>query len=138
MKKITFIALLSILCVVACKKQSVEVTEVTTVTTTDSVSKPTGNELKIVAIIKVKPQAVKDIMPIFEKIVSGSQKEEGCIYYNLHQDTKDSTRFVMLEEWKSQDAIDFHNNTEHFKAFKEAAKDKIESSEVTVIKTVEM
>jgi len=95
-----------------------------------------GNELKIVAIMKVKPEAVSEIKPVFEAIVKGSQSEEGCIFYNLHQDINDSTRFIMLEEWKSQDAINFHNETPHYKAFKESSKDMIESSDVSVMKLV--
>lgn len=100
------------------------------------VEERTGDELRIVAIMKVKPEAMKDIMPIFQAIVQGSQEEEGCISYNLHQDINDPTTFIMLEEWQSQDAIDFHNATDHYKAFKEASKELIESSEVKVLKLV--
>jgi len=96
----------------------------------------TGDELSIVAVMKVKPEAIKEIMPIFQALVQGSQEEDGCISYNLHQDINDSTRFVMLEEWKSQEAIDFHNTTEHYKKFKELSKDIIEKSEVTILKLV--
>lgn len=96
----------------------------------------TGDEIKIVAIMTVKPEGMNDIMPIFQAVVQGSQQEEGCISYNLHQDIADSTKFVMLEEWVSQEAINYHNTTEHYKAFKEASKDMIEKSDVSKLKLV--
>lgn len=96
----------------------------------------TGDELKIVAIITVKPEQIRDMLPLFQEIVQGSQEEDGCISYNLHQDIKDSTKFIMLEEWKSQDAINYHNNTDHFKSFKAASKDMVEKSEVSVMKLI--
>jgi quinol monooxygenase YgiN len=102
----------------------------------DVVEERTGDELKIVAIMTVKPEAIKNILPIFQTLVQGSQEEDGCISYNLHRDINDSTKFVMLEEWKSQAAIDFHNNTEHYNAFKEASQGMVEKSDVSILKLV--
>lgn len=108
----------------------------TIVIKSDMAEERTGDELKIVAIMTVKPEAIKDILPVFQAVVQGSQEEDGCIFYNLHQDINDSTKFIMLEEWKSQAAIDYHNSTDHFKTFKEASKDMIEKSEVSILKLV--
>lgn len=135
MKQITFAIALILFVGISCKK-SADTTTVSSNVVTDSIYKPTGKELKIVAFIQVKPEAIQEMLPVFKQLVAGSQAEEGCIFYNLHQDTKDSTKFVMLEEWKSQEAIDFHNNTKHFKAFQEVAKDKVAKSDVSIIKLV--
>lgn len=96
----------------------------------------TGEEISIVAVMKVKPEAIEKIKPIFQAIVQGSQEEEGCISYNLHHDINDPTTFVMLEEWQSQEAINFHNATEHYKSFKQASRELIEKSDVTLLKLV--
>ncbi|WP_268503841.1 putative quinol monooxygenase, partial [Bacillus paralicheniformis] len=42
--------------------------------------------------------------------------------------------FVMLEQWKDQNAIDAHNQTEHFQAFVQAAGDLL-SEPLNVVKT---
>lgn len=136
MKKIVFITLLGFLCITSCNKKTESVQEDTFVVKTDMDEERTGDELKIVAIMTVKPEAVNDILPIFQAVVQGSQEEEGCIFYNLHQDVANPTKFVMLEEWKSQDAIDFHNSTDHYKTFREGSKDLIEKSEVSILKLV--
>lgn len=95
-----------------------------------------GDELKIVAEINLKPDAWKAMKPVFEKVIAGSQAEEGCIYYDLHQDVSDTTntKYVMVEIWKNQEAIDFHNETQHFKTFKQASEDYIDSMRVTILK----
>lgn len=136
MKKIVFIALFGLLFITSCNKKAETVQEDSIVVKNDMDIERTGDELKIVAIMTVKPEAVNDILPIFQAVVQGSQEEEDCISYNLHQDISDSTKFVMLEEWKSQSAIDFHNNTDHYKTFKEASKDLIVKSDVSILKLV--
>ena len=132
----TFIALFGLLLTMSCNKKSEATQENEIIVKSTLEEERTGDELKIVAIMIVKPEAVKEILPVFQAVVQGSQEEEGCISYNLHQDINDSTRFVMLEEWKSQAAIDFHNNTEHFKTFIEGSKDMIVKSEISILKLV--
>ncbi len=96
----------------------------------------TGDELKIVAEIHLKPDAFKSIKPAFEKLIAGSQAEEGCIYYDLHADVTDTTntKFMMIETWKDQAAIDFHNESDHYKIFQKVAKDYVDTTIVTVLK----
>ena len=136
MKKIVFPLLLGLILMAGCTHKTQTGQDDTIVIKSDMEDERTGDELKIVAIMTVKPEAIKEILPIFQTLVQGSQEEDGCISYNLHQDISDSTKFVMLEEWKSQAAIDYHNNTDHFKTFKEASKGMIEKSEVSILKLV--
>lgn len=135
MKKCLFIALLGLFVFSGCNMKTTTKEE-SVIVRTDMEEERTGDELKIVAIIKVKPECTQDILPVFQAVVTGSQEEEGCISYNLHQDVSDSTKFVMIEEWKSQDAIDIHNNTEHYKTFVDASADMVESLDVTILKLV--
>lgn len=109
-------------------------TNSTPVTTSNDVL--TGSELKIVAEIHLKPEAFESIKPAFEKLIAGSQAEEGCIYYDLHADVTDTTntRFMMIETWKDQEAIDFHNESDHYKIFQKVAKDYVDTTIVTVLK----
>lgn len=133
MKKVLFFTLL-VLLLSGCNTKPT--TQENTVIVKTNMEERTGEELKIVAIINVKPECIEDIKPIFQAVVTGSQEEEGCLSYNLYQDITDSTKFVLVEEWKSQTAIDFHNNTEHFKTFKAASADMVANMEVSVIKLV--
>lgn len=135
MKKILFFTLLSLL-FVGCNSKPTTTTQENTIIVKNDADERTGDELKIIAIMKVKPENIEALKPIFQTIVTASQEEEGCIDYNLCQDINDSTKFVMVEEWKSQAAIDSHNNTDHFKAFKAATAGLIESMDVSILKLV--
>lgn len=134
MKKTLFLATLAmiVLCNVGCNKKAEPVQEEAIVVKSDIVEERTGDELTIIATIIIQPDKIQEMLPIFEAVVTGSQEEEGCISYNLYQDIADSTKFTILEEWKSQEAINFHNNTEHFKTFKEASKDKVIKSDASI------
>lgn len=129
MKQTILITALFILGLSSCKNQTCDSAE------NKSAINLTGDELKIVAEIYLKPDAFKSMKPVFEKVIAGSQAEEGCIYYDLHCDIADTTntKFMMLEIWKDQAAIDNHNETAHYKNFSSVAKDYIDSLKVTVL-----
>ena len=96
------------------------------------------NQLKIIAEITLKPGTAQAMKPIFEKVIAGSQAEEGNVYYDLHKDIADTTdtKYVMLEVWKDQVAIDIHNETPHFKAFVQASSDYVADMRVVIVKVV--
>lgn len=50
-------------------------------------------------------------------LLSATQAEEGNISYQLFENVTSPGKFVMLEEWKDEQAIDLHNQTEHFTGF---------------------
>lgn len=93
-------------------------------------------ELKIVASIVVKADYKDELIKVFHHIVDETRKESGCVSYDLHEDTKNPLKYTILEVWKSQEAIDKHNNSTHFKAFVEAIEGKIEGLTVDIIKQV--
>lgn len=94
------------------------------------------NVLVIVASITVKNEADKaDVEKALHAVVDGTRTEEGNIAYVLHQDINNPLTYVIIEAWKSQEAIDFHNQTPHYKALGEALGDKATVSVNTMKKT---
>ena len=75
------------------------------------------NGMMIVAKLKVKPEKVKAFTEAAKEIIEKSNKEEGCKSYQLYQDPYDNTRFVFVEEYKNQAAVDAHFASDYFKAF---------------------
>ena len=71
----------------------------------------------IIAQIFIKPENVDAFLAATKDLIEKSRAEAGCITYNLYQDPNDKTKLLFFEEWKNQAAIDFHFETEHFKAF---------------------
>lgn len=94
------------------------------------------NVLKIIATVTIKKEEYKDdVVKALHEVVDGTHTEEGNISYELHQDVNNPLVYVFIEVWKSQAAIDSHNQSAHFLAFKEAIKGKVDL-EANVIKKI--
>ena len=93
-------------------------------------------ELKIVATIVVKAEFQSDLEKVFHTVVNETRKEAGNISYELHQDIQNPLKYIILEVWRSQEAIDKHNESLHFKAFVDSVEGKVDSLTVDVIKKV--
>ncbi len=50
------------------------------------------------------------------EMVAQTNKEEGCVFYNLHVDHQKSDIFYFMECWRDQAALDFHMNTPYVQA----------------------
>lgn len=74
-------------------------------------------KMMIIAKVSVKPEKVKDFTGVAKEMIEKSNKENGCSFYQLYQDPYDNSRFVFVEEYKNQSAVDAHFATDYFKAF---------------------
>jgi len=82
-------------------------------------------KLTIVATVTVaKPELKDEVLKAIQAVVDATRKETGCISYNVFEDVTNPLKFVFIENWKSQAAIDSHNNSPHFKAFVKAIDGK--------------
>jgi quinol monooxygenase YgiN len=74
-------------------------------------------KIVITAYLDIKADQVEKFLTDVQEVITKSQAEEGNASYNLFADLKDKNKFVFVEEWKSQAAVDTHFATEHFKKF---------------------
>jgi quinol monooxygenase YgiN len=93
-------------------------------------------ELKIIAVIVVKAAFREEMEKALHTLTDESRKEAGNISYDLHQDCENPLKYTILETWKSQEAINFHNESAHFKAFVKAIEGKVDGLTVDIIKQV--
>ena len=80
--------------------------------------------LTIVATITIKPEFKEDVLKAIKTVVDATRKEPGCIFYDVFEDVNNPMKFVFIETWKSQAAIDSHNNSAHFNNFVKAVEGK--------------
>ena len=71
--------------------------------------------LKIVARMKVKEERVETFKTLFKELVESTVKEEGNVSYTLNVSNKYPQRFLLIEVWKDQAALDKHMASEPFK-----------------------
>ncbi len=56
-----------------------------------------------------------EFLEVCKVLVEESNKEAGCIAYDLFASTTRDDVFVMVETWKDAEAIELHNASAHFK-----------------------
>ena len=62
--------------------------------------------------------------------------EAGCLQFDVVQDPKNPTRFVMLEVYKDDDAIKAHQDSQHFKDFRPVVGELIADRKVEIYQMV--
>ena len=78
------------------------------------------NTLTVVAIAETSPDKINELKSICTGLIEPTRKEEGCISYELYQDTNNPGIFTFIERWKSQEHLDIHLKTPHLVAAGEA------------------
>jgi len=69
------------------------------------------------AFVEVKDGMAQEFVNAAEKCVEATRKEPGNCFYTLYTDSFDPLKFVVVEEWESQSALDAHMQTPHFITF---------------------
>lgn len=93
-------------------------------------------KLKIVAILVIKPEYKKEMEEALQAVANGSRGEEGNVSYDVHQNVSQPDKYIILEEWKSEEAIQIHREMAHYKAFKASVEGKVESLSTDIIRQV--
>ena len=70
--------------------------------------------IHILANFEVKNDKLSNFIKLCNELIEESRKEEGCVSYHLQQNTERENYLVFVEEWKSNEAIEKHNSSEHF------------------------
>jgi quinol monooxygenase YgiN len=114
MKMRIWVSLLSLLALTisSCKQKTAEPAMADTTAVNTEVT-----QMIIHASVFLKPEKVTDFIEAAKVIIDSSNLEPGCISYQLYQDPYNNTRFMFVETWKDQAAIDTHFAMPYFKAW---------------------
>jgi quinol monooxygenase YgiN len=66
------------------------------------------SEVVVAAAFKIKPGREAEAEEVLREVVRETHGEEGCMLYALHRGLDDPGRFVVLERWRSREALDAH------------------------------
>ncbi|MDJ0896816.1 MAG: putative quinol monooxygenase [Alphaproteobacteria bacterium] len=73
-------------------------------------------QLTVIARIKAQPDSAATVEQELGKLVPPTQKEKGCINYDLHRDRSDPSLFFFHENWESEADLDAHLQSAHISA----------------------
>jgi len=90
------------------------------------------SEVAVVAIFVAKPGKEEELRQVLEANVEPTRKERGALQYDLHRDIKEPRRFIFVERWESEAALEEHGKSTHIQAFRAKAPELYEHGEVHV------
>ncbi len=76
----------------------------------------------VIAEFDVKHDCVDEFIRLAADCTRNTRKEAGNLSYKVFSERNDGTKFIFIEEWANDTAIEKHNAMAHFNAFIEAIK----------------
>ena len=73
--------------------------------------------VSVVVEENVKDGQVSAYVEYMREMIALTKQEDGNIAYDLYEAADGSGAIVMIELWESQEALDKHMDSEHFKKF---------------------
>ena len=65
-----------------------------------------------------KEDKIKPLKALLETMIIPSREEDGCLLYNIYQVENQPTRFVVVETWENETALDGHKASAHCAHYK--------------------
>lgn len=97
-----------------------------------------NDSIAVIAILDAKPAFVAQVEAAARACVEATRQEPGCLLYKCHKDLNIPGRFVFIEEWKSQQALAEHEQTDHFLVFADALKTLLASPlQVSILQSLD-
>jgi autoinducer 2-degrading protein len=73
----------------------------------------------VIVFISVKPEKVDDFIKCTVENVKNSKKEPGVINFEFMQNTGESSKFILMEEYKDKQASIQHKETRHYRLWRD-------------------
>ncbi|MGA1837190.1 putative quinol monooxygenase [Herbiconiux sp. 11R-BC] len=81
------------------------------------------SEITIVGSLRAQPGKEAELGAALADVIDPTHAEEGCLLYAVHQGVDDPTRFVIIEQWADQHALDVHVRSDYMSVLLSRAGD---------------
>lgn len=72
------------------------------------------NPVHVFATWKVKEGQIENVLQLLKTVQEESIKEDGNLFYKIHQSNSDANTIVLFEGYSSEAAVAEHRNSPHF------------------------
>ena len=94
--------------------------------------------IKIVAKNHIKNDKKDIFLKLAKELIIESRKEKGCIAYDIYESI-DGRALTFIEEWKDEEAIKSHNESNHFKTIVPKLSEFVEGEmEIALYKKIDL
>ncbi len=81
----------------------------------------TASTVRVVAHLTARPDKIEETREALAAVIDATRAEDGCITYELMQNSAEPTDFTFVEEWSDDAALDAHLESEHIRALRSTA-----------------
>jgi quinol monooxygenase YgiN len=85
--------------------------------------------LLLTAYIEVAAAERAAIQAALPDVIAATRREDGCEEYGCYEDTQRPGRYVFVERWRDQAALDRHLGTSHMAAWMGVAGPRLTSAQ---------
>ena len=75
------------------------------------------NPITLMVPVEAKPETCDEVKRRLCELAELTHKEPGNLNYIVHRDPEQPTSFVIYENWRDQEALDFHMAQDYLQAF---------------------
>ena len=65
-----------------------------------------------------KPDGIEQMKALLSAMVKPSKAEDGILFYEIFQYQNNPQKFMAVETWRDDVALEGHKNSEHYKIYK--------------------
>ena len=65
-----------------------------------------------------KPNGIEKMKELLSAMVVPSKAEKGCLFYEIVQYENKKEKFMAIETWENEEALDGHKASAHYKVYK--------------------
>jgi quinol monooxygenase YgiN len=92
--------------------------------------------LTCIAKITAKDKHKETVLSELSKLIIPTQKEHGCVNYDLHIDNANGSIFIFHENWLSEQDLKAHGESSHIKECFDVIREMLDSVEVSKLTKV--
>ncbi len=87
----------------------------------------------VIATLRARPEKLSQLLDAAKAVIAGTRKEDGCIFYDLHQSVTDPDRLVFVERWTSREALARHFEAPHMVPWRAAGAECVVERKVEIV-----
>ncbi len=65
-----------------------------------------------------KKESIEQLKELLYTMIAPSKAEDGCLLYDIFQFKNEPEKFIVVESWRDEKALDGHKASDHYKHYK--------------------
>jgi quinol monooxygenase YgiN len=73
--------------------------------------------ISVIATLCCRREADAAFQAELKKLLNATLAEEGCLSYEIYECAEDRGKYIVIDQWESEQALSQHQHTPHYKYF---------------------